>query len=109
MKLTCLGMRHLFGPSLLAMQMVVDTDPATGAGQLRYLVYDIVALNGHPIGERPFDERRADHTTSAPAHIQRALIARLMDCAAPLLLFPRGSPWQRFPKFGAGGVLLPAR
>jgi mRNA-capping enzyme len=57
------GSKHLVGPphmgTLLDGEMVVDEDVATGARTRRFLAYDLVALNGARVADRPFDARHA--------------------------------------------------
>ncbi|CAM6129287.1 unnamed protein product [Calypogeia fissa] len=43
--------------TLLDGEMVIDTLPDSGQQSRRYLVYDLMILNSHPLHERPFSER----------------------------------------------------
>jgi len=42
--------------TLLDGELVKDSDPQSGV-VLRFLAYDMIALNGHPITGQPFKER----------------------------------------------------
>eukprot|EP00898_Chlorokybus_atmophyticus_P003802 jgi/Chlat1/4422/Chrsp29S04391 len=43
--------------TLLDGEMVIDTNPETKLKERRYLVYDLMMLNGRPVAELPFSER----------------------------------------------------
>ncbi|GLT37567.1 hypothetical protein SLA2020_118780 [Shorea laevis] len=43
--------------TLLDGEMIIDKMPDTGKRERRYLIYDLMAVNGKPVIERPFYER----------------------------------------------------
>lgn len=53
----CSSLSGRLPPSLSPGELVVDKDPGTGAHRLRFLAYDIVALQGQQVGSKPFSER----------------------------------------------------
>ncbi|XP_038681823.1 mRNA-capping enzyme-like isoform X3 [Tripterygium wilfordii] len=64
--------------TLLDGEMIIDTDPRTKKQERRYLIYDLMAINGISVAELPFHERwkTLDRELIEPRNMERETLSK---------------------------------